>query len=69
MAQRQQKVGNYPIMNVYLNLYVKSIRLKLFLQFTHFNYYMMKNKTYFSMPAYAENPPVFRLGAAWHFWR
>ena len=69
MAQHEVKVGNYPIMNVYLNLYVKSIRLKLFLQFTHFNYYMMKEKTYLSMPGYAENPPVFRLGAAWHFWR
>lgn len=69
VAQHETRVGNYPIMNVYLNLYVKSIRLKLFLQFTHFNYYMMKNKTYLSMPGYAENPPVFRLGAAWHFWR
>ncbi len=69
MAQHRTQVGNYPIMNVYLNLYVKSIKLKLYLQFTHFNYYMMKNKTYLSMPAYAENPPVFRLGAAWHFWR
>ena len=69
MAQHQEKVGNYMIMNAYLNLYVKSIRLKLFLQYTHFNYFMTRNKAYFSMPAYAENPPVFRLGAAWHFWR
>ena len=69
MVQHQEKVGNYPIMNAYLNLYVKSIRLKLFLQYTHFNYWFMKNKTYFSMPGYAENPPVFRLGAAWQFWR
>jgi len=69
MAQHTTKVGNYPIFNAYLNLYVKSIRLKLYLQFTHFNYYFMKNKTYLSMPNYAENPPVFRLGAAWHFWR
>ena len=69
VAQHETKVGNYPIFNVYLNLYVKSIRLKLYLQFTHFNYYFMKNKTYLTMPTYAENPPVFRLGAAWHFWR
>ena len=69
VAQHETKVGNYPIMNVYINLYVKAIRLKLFAQFTHFNYYFMKNKTYFSMPVYAENPPVFRLGAAWQFWR
>lgn len=69
MAQHQVKVGNYPILNVYLNLYVKSIKLKLFVQFTHFNYYFMKQKTYLTMPGYAENPPVFRLGAAWHFWR
>lgn len=69
MAQHEVKVGNYPLFNVYMNLYVKSIRLKLYLQFTHFNYYFMKNKTYLTMPGYAENPPVFRLGAAWQFWR
>lgn len=69
VSQHQVKTGNYPVCNVYLNLYVKSIKLKLFLQFTHFNYYFTKTKTCFPMPDYAENPPVFRLGAAWHFWR
>lgn len=69
MAQREVKVGNYPIMNMYVNLYVKSIRLKLFVQWTHFNYYMTKKHNYFSMPYYPENPSVFRLGAAWQFWR
>lgn len=69
-AQHEVKIGNYPVMNAYINLYVKSLKLKLFAQLTHFNYYFMKQKkTYLSMPGYAENPATFRLGAAWHFWK
>lgn len=68
MVQNWQKVGNYPVLNVYANFYVKLLRLKFFAQFTHFNYYFMKNKTYYSMPNYPLNPPVFRAGLAWHFY-
>ena len=65
--QNTQKVGNYPILNVYANFYVKPIKLKLFAQFTHFNQYFM-NKQYYSMPNYPYNPPIFRAGLAWHFY-
>lgn len=67
--QKEAKTGNYPILNVYANFYVRSIRLKLFAHFTHFNQYFMKHKNYYSMPGYPLNPPVFRAGLAWHFYR
>ncbi len=67
--QHDVKVGNYPILNVYANFYVRLIHLKLFVHFTHFNQYFMPEKNYFSMPGYPYNPPVFRAGLAWHFYR
>lgn len=67
--QTKEKVGNYPVLNVYANFYVRSLRLKLFAHFTHFNQYFMKHKTYYSMPDYPLNPPVFRAGLAWHFYK
>lgn len=69
MVQSKTKVGNYPILNVYANFYVRSIRLKFFAHFTHFNEYFMKEKNYYTMPDYPLNPPVFRAGLAWHFYR
>lgn len=67
--QNHTRVGNYPILNVYANFYVRLLKLKLFVQFTHFNQYFMPQKTYFSMPNYPLNPPVFRAGLAWHFYK
>ncbi|MBR1564383.1 MAG: putative porin [Paludibacteraceae bacterium] len=69
MEQKDVKVGNYPILNVYANFYVRLLHLKLFVQFTHFNKYFMPEMNYLSMPAYPYNPPVFRAGLAWHFYR
>ena len=64
--QNEQQVGNYPVMNVYANFYVKSLRLKLFAQYQHFNASFM-NKQYFEMPGYPMSPDMFRAGLAWHF--
>ncbi|MBQ7448746.1 MAG: putative porin [Paludibacteraceae bacterium] len=66
-VQDTKKVGNYPILGVYANFYPKLIKLKFFINFTHFNYYFMKNKDYYTMPNYPLNPPVIRAGLAWHF--
>jgi len=66
--QDETKVGNYPILNVYANFYVRLIRLKFFFHYTHFNESFM-SKEYFSMPSYPYNPSVFRLGLAWHFYK
>ena len=66
--QNQEQVGNYPVMNVYANFYVKYIRLKLFAQYQHFNASFM-NKQYFSMPTYPMAPDMFRAGLSWHFYK
>lgn len=67
-VQDKEQVGNYPIMNVYANFYVKHIRLKLFAQYQHFNASFM-NKQYFSMPNYPMAPDMFRAGLSWHFYK
>ncbi|MBQ9339247.1 MAG: putative porin [Paludibacteraceae bacterium] len=68
--QQDTKVGNYPILNLYANFYVKLLKLKFFAEWQHFNWYFMKNThSYLSMPGYATNPSIFRAGLAWHFWR
>jgi hypothetical protein len=66
--QDQEQVGNYPIMNVYANFYVRSLRLKLFVQYQHINTLFM-NKPYFEMPGYPMAPGMFRAGLAWHFYK
>ena len=66
--QNIEQVGNYPVMNVYANFYVKSLRLKLFAQYQHFNASFM-NKQYYEMPGYPMGPDMFRAGLAWHFYK
>ena len=67
-VQNIEQVGNYPVMNVYANFYVKSLRLKLFAQYQHFNASFM-NKQYYEMPGYPTGPDMFRAGLAWHFYK
>ena len=66
--QNTELIGNYPVMNIYANFYVKSLRLKLFAQYQHFNASFM-NKQYFEMPGYPMGPDMFRAGLAWHFYK
>lgn len=66
--QNQEQVGNYPVMNVYANFYVRGLRLKLFAQYQHFNASFM-NRQYFEMPGYPMAPDMFRAGVAWHFYK
>ena len=68
-VQNEEKVGNYPIINVYASFYARAIRLKFFAQLQHLNQSMMRSHTYFSMPGYGYNPIVFRAGLAWHFYK
>ncbi len=66
--QDQQKVGNWPMMNLYANFYIKALRLRLFAQWAHFNDVFMKNKNYYSMPDYPYNSTAFKVGMAWSFY-
>jgi hypothetical protein len=67
-VQTEKKIGNYPVMNVYANFYVRNLRLKLFAQYQHFNASFM-NKQYFEMPNYPMAPDMFRAGVSWHFYK
>ena len=67
-TQNETMVGNYPIINVYANFYVRLIRLRFFAEYQHLNGHFM-DANYFSMPGYPLNPPVFRAGLAWHFYK
>ena len=66
--QKQEQIGNYPVMNVYANFYLRKLRLKLFAQYQHFNASFM-NKKYFEMPQYPMAPDMFRAGLSWHFYK
>lgn len=69
-VQNETKVGNYPVLNVYLNFYVKLLHLKFFAAYTHFNHLFMKeNMNNFIMPGYPNTPDQFRAGLSWHFYR
>lgn len=68
-AQTEYEIGNYPVMNVYLNFFVKSIHLNFFAHYTHFNHLFMRTNTDCQiMPYYPYNPDVFRAGLAWSFY-
>ena len=68
-SQQQTGVGNYPWMSVYTNFYVRSIRLRFFVQYQHLNHLFMRtNIDYLAMPDYPTNRDIIRAGLAWHFY-
>ena len=69
-VQDQVKIGNYPLMSVYANFYVRQLYLRFYVQYTHINHlFMRSNINYLAMPNYPMNPDIFRLGVTWHFYR
>ena len=64
-VQNDIKVGDYPVMNAYLNFHLKQVRF--FLKYYHFNKLFMEG-AYFSMPNYPINPTSFRIGLSWNFY-
>ena len=68
--QDQVLIGNYPDMNLYANFHVKSLHLRFFAQYAHFNRLFMRNsKECLIMPNYPYNPDLFRAGLAWSFYK
>jgi hypothetical protein len=59
------KTGNYPFVNVFINLKVE--RTRLFVMFDHVNAGFMGNN-YFMVPSYPMNIRMFRYGIAWTFY-
>jgi len=64
-VQDQKRIGNYPLMNVYVNAHLK--RTRFFAQYYHVNNLFMKGD-YYSMPYYPLYPAQFRMGLTWNFY-
>ena len=64
-VQQTRLIGNYPVMNVYVNAHLK--RTRFFAQYYHVNQLFMRGD-YYSMPLYPLNPATFRMGISWNFY-
>lgn len=64
-VQNEMKIGNYPVMNLYLNAHLK--RTRFFAQYYHVNHLFMKGD-YYSMPYYPLYPSIFKMGLTWNFY-
>ena len=63
-GESRVQVGNYPIVNVYANFFLKHTRF--FIMMSHINS-GMGNKDYFLAPHYALNERILRIGLSWNF--
>lgn len=69
-GDQRQRIGNYPVLDLYASAYVKHIHLKFFVAWTHFNnLFMSKNTHRLLMPSYPMNDWTIRAGASFHFYR
>ncbi|MCD7710089.1 MAG: putative porin [Porphyromonadaceae bacterium] len=64
-TQHEQKVGNYPLMNVYANMKMKMVRF--YVMYTHFNKGLFGGDDYFIMPNYPYNPAMLQFGLCVNF--
>ena len=62
--QNEKKIGNYPYLDVYLTLMVKSARM--FVKMSHFNSYF-GNYNYYLAPNYPARDARFSFGVSWRF--
>lgn len=58
-------VGNYPLLNVYLNLHLKQFRF--FVMYYNLSEAFMP-PTYYTVPYYPLNPGMFKCGLSWNFY-
>ena len=63
-ASARVKVGNYPVVNAYLNFHLKNTRF--YVMASHVNYKSGSGAP-FLVPHYPINRLVFRLGLSWNF--
>ncbi|NCA80062.1 MAG: hypothetical protein EOM76_07755 [Sphingobacteriia bacterium] len=65
-VQNEQLIGNYPVLNAYLNFHLK--RMRFYVQYAHWNKGLFDLTNYFSMPNYPINPGTFQFGLSWTFY-
>ncbi len=63
--QDQVQTGNYPFINVFVNIKLK--RTRIFVMFDHVNSGLM-GYNYYMIPKYPMNARMFRYGIAWTFY-
>lgn len=63
--QRSIMVGNYPFMNLYVNM--KLSRARFYVMMTHVNQGVIGGNNYFSLPHYPLNPRRFQMGVSVDF--
>jgi hypothetical protein len=63
--QDEKLVGNYPLMNAYVNMHLKQFRVYL-MCYNLSGAFM--DPTYFSVPGYPLNPIMFKFGLSWNFY-
>jgi len=64
-GERKVKVGGYPVVNIYANLFLK--RTRFFAMLYHANQGMGSNK-YFLVPHHPLNQRLLKLGISWNFY-
>jgi hypothetical protein len=64
--QKEQLVGNYPFVGVFVNFEIK--RLRFYLRYEHANYDLTKPANYFNTPYYPTYQSTFRYGLVWTFY-
>jgi hypothetical protein len=62
--QHEKKTGNYPYLDVFINMRLK--RARFFFKFEHVNQGLLDTE-YFSAPHYPSGARTFRLGLSWSF--
>ena len=63
--QRKHKTGNYPKIDVFLDLNIK--RAHIFVKYEHLNYPLKKHGDFFSAADYPINPGMLKFGIQWDF--
>ena len=63
--QNDIKIGNYPLLNVYVNCHLKYTRF--FIEFYNVSSSFIQYPAYFSTPHYPVNPQIFKWGLSWDF--
>ncbi len=63
--QNEEKIGNYPFIDIYANLRLK--RTRVFFKMINVGTEFI-NKEYYTVPGYPMNRRTFRMGVAWSFY-
>ncbi len=64
--QREQSMGGYPYMDVYVG--AKWKRMRILIKYQHINNNLFGNGEYFEVANYPQNPGMLRFGISWSFY-